>query len=76
MPKDRKPGTLESTLDEIKSGAFVVNARRRSSRRKSRWNILLLLIFPLWLALGGYRWKLLGWRTLHFRMEVVLPLRG
>ena len=51
MARKRKYGTLGGTLDELKSGEFVGNARARSSRRKSPWNLLLLLIFPLWLVL-------------------------
>lgn len=42
------PGTLAGTLQEMRSGTWVQNAQRRSSRRKSPWNLLLLLIFPLW----------------------------
>ena len=51
MKKQRRTGTLGGTIDEIKNGTFVANARVRSSRRKSKWNFLLLLIFPLWLAI-------------------------
>jgi len=50
MPK-RKYGTLGGTLDELKSGQFLGNARMRSSRRKSPWNLLLVLVLPLWLIL-------------------------
>jgi hypothetical protein len=51
MKRKRGSGTLGGTIDEIKSGTFFSNARVRSSRRKSRWNLLLpIVIFPLWLA--------------------------
>ena len=37
---------------ELKNGAWLANAQRRSQRRKSIWNILLpLLGFPLWGAI-------------------------
>jgi hypothetical protein len=50
MTKKRGPGTLGGTIDEIKAGTFLDNARVRSSRRKSRWNLLLpAVIIPLWL---------------------------
>jgi hypothetical protein len=51
MPQKRKYGTLGGTLDELKSGQFLGNAQMRSSRRKSPWNLLLILVFPLWLIL-------------------------
>ena len=51
MPRKRKYGTLGGTLDELKSGQFLANARNRSSRRKSPWNLLLVLALPLWLIL-------------------------
>jgi hypothetical protein len=51
MPRKRKYGTLGGTLDELKSGQFLANAQNRSSRRKSPWNLLLLLALPLWLIL-------------------------
>lgn len=50
MTKERKPGTLGNVVDEMRRGTFLRNARTRSSRRKSPWNFLLLLIFPLWLV--------------------------
>ena len=49
MARDHKPGTLRGTVDEIRRGDFIANARLRSTRRKSPWNLLLLLIFPLWI---------------------------
>jgi hypothetical protein len=52
MTKKRGPGTLGGTIDEIKAGTFFENARTRSSRRKSKWNLLLpVVIFPLWLGI-------------------------
>jgi hypothetical protein len=51
MPRKRKYGTLGGTIDELKSGQFFGNAQMRSSRRKSPWNLLLILVFPLWLIL-------------------------
>jgi hypothetical protein len=58
VARKRKYGTLGGTLDELKSGKFVGNARTRSSRRKSPWNLLLLLILPLWLVLSWEGLKL------------------
>lgn len=58
MPRKRKYGTLGGTLDELKSGEFFGNARMRSSRRKSPWNLLLLLVLPLWLILSWEGLKL------------------
>lgn len=51
MSDKRKYGTLGGTLDELKSGKFLANAKIRSSRRKSRWNLPLLLAVPVWLTL-------------------------
>jgi hypothetical protein len=51
MARKRKYGTLGGTLDEMKSGQFLGNARVRSSGRKSPWNLLLLLALPLWIFL-------------------------
>ena len=51
MPPKHKYGTLGGTLDELKSGKFFANAQMRSSRRKSPWNLLLVLVLPLWLIL-------------------------
>jgi hypothetical protein len=51
MARKRKYGTLGGTLDELKSGQFFGNAQIRSSRRKSPWNLLLLLALPLWIVL-------------------------
>jgi hypothetical protein len=51
MARKRKYGTLGGSLNELKSGQFLGNARMRSSRRKSPWNLLLLLILPLWIIL-------------------------
>jgi len=51
MPRKRKYGTMGGTVDEIKSGQLLANAQMRSSRRKSPWNLLLVLVLPLWLIL-------------------------
>ena len=51
MPPKRKYGTFGGTLDELKSGQFFANAQTRSPRRKSPWNLLLVLVLPLWLLL-------------------------
>jgi hypothetical protein len=52
MTKKRGPGTLGGAIDEVKDGTLLGNARRRSSRRKSKWNLLLpVVIVPLWLAI-------------------------
>jgi hypothetical protein len=58
------PGTLKGTLREMRQGTWLKNAQHRSTRRKSAWNLLLLLIFPLWLLLW---WALVqaGYMT-HF----------
>jgi len=52
-----RPGTVRATLGEIKKGTWLANAQQRSSRRKSPWNLLLILFLPIWLALwfGGLR---------------------
>jgi hypothetical protein len=43
---------------ELRDGSWLENARQRSRRRKSPWNLLLPLFgFPLWIATGF----LLGW---------------
>jgi hypothetical protein len=49
--KNDEPGTLRGTLREMREGTWLQNAQQRSTRRKSSWNLLLLLIFPLWLAI-------------------------
>jgi nitrate reductase NapE component len=50
-----EPGSLRSTLRELREGSWSGNARARASRRKSPWNLLLILALPLWLVLlvGG-----------------------
>lgn len=63
------PGTLRGTARELQARTWLQNAQRRSARRKSAWNLLLVLIFPLWLAIwwalveAGYmmRFVLHGW---------------
>jgi hypothetical protein len=42
---------LRAVLYELRHGTFLANARGRSSRRKSPWNLLLLIVIPVWLAL-------------------------
>jgi hypothetical protein len=44
MKKNAAPGTLAGTFREMREGTFLKNARQRSSRRKSPWNFLLVLI--------------------------------
>ncbi len=52
MKKKGGPGTFSGTLAEIRDGKYLANARNRSSRRKSKWNLLLpLVIFPIWILL-------------------------
>ena len=46
-----KPGTVRTTLGEMKRGEWLANAQQRASRRKSPWNLLLVLCLPLWVAL-------------------------
>lgn len=48
MTTKHNPGSLGSAIDELKRGTFFANARSRSSRRKSPWNLILLLALPLW----------------------------
>ena len=50
-----KQSPLRTVLYELRHGTFFANARVRSSRRKSPWNLLLLLAVPLWFILlfGG-----------------------
>jgi hypothetical protein len=42
---------FRTVLYELRHGTFLANALARSSRRKSRWNLLLLLVVPAWPAL-------------------------
>jgi hypothetical protein len=58
VTKRHKPGSLRSTADEFRRGTFFANAQTRSSRRKSRWNLLLLLALPLWIGLWSEAIKL------------------
>jgi hypothetical protein len=46
-----KPGSLRATLGELKEGTWLGNAQTRASRRKSPWNLLLILALPVWLLL-------------------------
>ena len=43
--------TLKATLRELKEGTWIGNAQTRASRRKSPWNLLLILALPVWLLL-------------------------
>jgi len=69
MTEKHEPESLGAAAAEIKHGTFLGNAMSRSSRRKSPWNFLLLLIFPLW-----------GWLLIEgvqlARMAAILLLRG
>jgi len=49
--KHSAPGTLRGTVQEMRDGTWLAKAQTRSTRRKSPWNLLLLLIFPLWLVI-------------------------
>jgi hypothetical protein len=69
VSKKHKPGSLGSAAEELRRGTFLANARSRSSRRKSPWNLLLLLALPLWIFLLLEGIKLA-------RMVAILLLRG
>lgn len=58
-----KPGTLGSFVDEIKRGTYLRNAAARASRRKSPWNYILYLVFPVWVALFLLLLNLLQWAS-------------
>ena len=76
MAKKRGPGTLGGTIDEIKAGTFLENARTRSSRRKSKWNLLLpIVIFPLWIVFWWMTIELGCVAHLLFQGKSVPPLR-
>ena len=51
MRSRRKVGPLASVRHELREGTWLRNAQTRSTRRKSPWNLLLLLAVPLWLLL-------------------------
>jgi hypothetical protein len=51
MRSTLKPGSLKATLREMKERKWLGNARIRSSRRKSPWNLLLILVLPVWFFL-------------------------
>lgn len=51
MGSTPKPGSLKATRRELAEGTWLANARTRASRRRSPWNLLLILALPLWLAL-------------------------
>lgn len=46
-----EPGSLQATGREFREGTWLGNAQHRASRRKSPWNLLLILALPLWLGL-------------------------
>jgi hypothetical protein len=72
MSRPPKPGTLRSALHEMRSGTFLGNAQLRSRRRKSPWNLLLLLIFPVW----AFLWmKILAilWNLALFARGAAIP---
>lgn len=52
-----KAGPLASLRRELREGTWLQNAQTRSTRRKSPWNLLLLLAVPLWwlLVFAGMR---------------------
>ena len=56
-----QPGTVGSVVEEFKQGTWFANARSRSVRRKSPWNLLLILILPLWLAIWWGTIELMWW---------------
>jgi hypothetical protein len=51
MKSRRKKGPLETLIHELRTGKWLGNASLRASRRKSPWNLLLVLVVPLWLVL-------------------------
>jgi hypothetical protein len=68
VASSEKPGTVRATLGEMKRGTWIADAQRRSSRRKSPWNLLLVLIIPLWIFL----WL----KTLAILWNVALMAKG
>ena len=68
MSRQPKPGTLKAAFHEMRRGTFLGNAQIRSRRRKSPWNLLLLLIMPLWIFL----W----FKTLSVLWNLALLARG
>jgi hypothetical protein len=51
MKSKYKPGSLGATWHELKSGSWLAKASARGSRRKSRWNLLLFLVAPVFIVL-------------------------
>lgn len=51
MKSSGKADTLSSLRRELREGTWLRNAQARSTRRKSPWNLLLLLVIPVWLLL-------------------------
>ena len=71
---DRGPGTIQGTFDEIRSGTWRENARRRASRRKSKWNLLLpLFIIPLWMTLWWLHIELACLAHFLFHADAIPP---
>lgn len=44
-------GSLQAMGREFREGTWLGNAQHRASRRKSPWNLLLIMALPLWLGL-------------------------
>jgi hypothetical protein len=69
-PPEYKDAPLRKIRHELRHGTFLQNAQARSSRRKSPWNLLLLLVLPVWLSLfiEGLRFaKVLAHALMHGR---------
>ena len=63
----KKDDQLARFGEELKDGIWLTNARQRSQRRKSAWNLLLpLLGFPLWGAVAAS----LAWLASSLRMAL------
>ena len=71
---DRGPGTIRGTFEEVRAGTWHDNARRRASRRKSKWNLLLpLFIIPLWIILWWLHIELACLTHFLFRATAIPP---
>lgn len=57
MRPSGKAHPMWSLRRELRQGTWLRNAQTRSTRRKSPWNLLLLLAVPVWLLLvfAGFR---------------------
>src|SRR5437773_335866 len=63
-------GQIRTVYEEMKTGTWAGNARRRAARRKSKWNLLLpAFIFPLWFLLWWVGVELAWWAHLLFACE-------